>query len=108
MLAAINKPHEKFTTGRYNILRVVAAFPLNVNFKSMSTDVQSAMGEDSHPLALLPRSALASALATSPDGRSIMSMLTRTLKRTREEVDDDDDEAEVGQPSPKLRRTDGE
>jgi len=101
MLAAINKPGEGYTTGRYNLLRVVAAFPLSANFNSKAAAVTNALREDNHALALLPRSALISALATCPYGPSIMSMLTKTLKRTRGEVDD---EAEVGQPSPKSRK----
>jgi hypothetical protein len=101
MLTAINKPDESFTTGRYNILRVVAAFPLDVNFNSGSTEVGNVLREDKHALALLPRSALTSALATYPYGPDIIWMLTKTLKRTRGEVDD---EAEVGQPNPKSRK----
>ena len=101
MLTAINKPGEGFTTGRYNILRVVAAFPLNANFNSRAAEVQNMLREDNHALAILPRSILTSALATCPYGPFIMSMLTKTLKRTRGEVDDD---AEVGQPSLKSRK----
>lgn len=101
MLTAINRPDERFTTGRYNILRVVAAFPLRANFNSKATDVQKVLGEDTHALALLPQSALTSALATCPSGPSIMSMLTKTLKRTRGKVDD---EAEIGEPISKSRK----
>lgn len=101
MLTAINKPDERFTTGRYNILRVAAAFPLHANLNSEATEVQKVLWEDNHALALLPQSALTSALATCPYGPSMMSMLTKALKRTRGEVDD---EAEIGQPISKSRK----
>ena len=40
MLAAVNK-NDKFTDGEYNILRVVVAFPLAVDFNSQSYKVSS-------------------------------------------------------------------
>ena len=103
MLAAINKSDEPFIEGQYNILRVVAAFPLNAKLDSRATEVEKVLREDNHALALLSRSALTSALATCPSGPSIMSMLTETLKRTRGEVDD---EADLGQPRSKSRKND--
>lgn len=101
MLAVINKPEELFTSGKYNVLRVVAAFPLGTNLDSKSADIKLALEEDNHPLAVLTPSALSSALVTTRRGPSIISMLNNALKRTRAMVDDN---GETGQPSHKTRR----
>ena len=100
MLTAINKDE---VTGLYYILRVVAAHPLVADFNSKSAEVKDALREDKHALGQLPRQALTSALASTPDDRSILSKLTIALKRTREE----DDEGEAGQPNRKAKRRDG-
>jgi hypothetical protein len=98
MLAAIGKDT---VTGLYNILRVVGAFPLTADFNSRSAEVKDALGKDGHALAQLSRPALTTALATTSHGRSILSMLTLGLKRSREEVDD---EAEDDEPRRKSQR----
>jgi hypothetical protein len=98
MLTAIDKDS---ATGLYDILRVVGAFPLTADFDSKSKEVGEALGEDRHALAQLSTTALTTALATTPHGPDIQSMLTTTLKRTRGEVDD---QAEAGQPRRKSRR----
>ena len=84
MLDAINVPNQPGATGGpYDILRVVAAFPLAADFESKSKEVQQALKEDSHPLALLRQSVLVSELATTPEGNSIVTQLRNTLERTR-------------------------
>jgi hypothetical protein len=98
MLAAIGKDT---ATGMYNILRVVGAFPLTADFNSRSTDVRDALENDGHALAQLFRPALTTALATTSHSRSILSMLTVGLKRSRGEVDD---EAEDDEPRRKSQR----
>ena len=92
MLEAINPESERFTDGRYNILRVVVAFPVDENFSSSAAGVQKALKEDSHALAKLKHLALVSALA-DPDGESIISMLKNALKRPHDDEDDGDDRA---------------
>jgi hypothetical protein len=105
MLAAINKAEDCFTNGRYNILRVIAAYPLDAKLESRapSKDIQSALLEDLHPLATMKHSTLLASLATSNGTPSILSLLNRNLKRVREE-EDGLDKAD-GQPSEKSRKT---
>jgi hypothetical protein len=52
MLKAINGQDASLTAG-HNILRVIAASPLDVNLSSASNDVAAALREDKHPLATL-------------------------------------------------------
>ena len=68
MLAAITQG-KGFTSANYLILRVVAAFPLDVNLESASPAVHRALGEDRHALARLYRGALTTELITC-QGRS--------------------------------------
>jgi hypothetical protein len=104
MLGAI-KLGDRFTGQKYNILRVVAAFALDVNFQSSSKAVQTALREDAHPLAKLSRVALAAALATSPDGKSFVDLLKATLKRSRDQLGEgSDDEAEEDGPNAKRSK----
>jgi hypothetical protein len=64
-LEAINMPPKAFAQGRYNILRVVTAFPCEAGLKPTSESVEHVLEEyDSIP-ALLSRTALVSVLATS-------------------------------------------
>jgi hypothetical protein len=74
------------TGSKYNVLRVIAAFPLGVDFNSASKKVQKTLKEDNHPLASLPGSVLTSALATMSYAPSIFKSLIETLKRKRGEV----------------------
>jgi hypothetical protein len=90
-LEAINTLPEAFTRGRYNMLRVIAAFPLAANLESSSKKVHAALSEDDHTLALLSRSALVAALATDTRTLSITQMLVDTLKRKRGEAGSDGD-----------------
>jgi hypothetical protein len=92
MLEAINPESEQFTDGRYNILRVVVAFPVDADFSSPSTGVQKALKEDSHTLAKLKHSALVSTLA-DPEGESTISMLKKALKRRHDGDDNGDNRA---------------
>lgn len=85
-LEAINQPLESFTEGRYNILRVIAAYPLEVGLESRSKYVKEALQRDKHTLALLQRSALVAAVATNPRATSILTMLMRELKEKRGET----------------------
>ena len=90
-----------FTKGKYNLLRVVAAFPLEASFESWSAQVKRALSKDVHPLATLPARSLTSALATCRDGQSIVDQLVRGLKRARAEPEED--EAEEQGPKAKRR-----
>jgi hypothetical protein len=54
MLAAINDEEDSFTGGRYNILRVVAAYPLDAGISSSQSEkIKEAVNADKHPLAIL-------------------------------------------------------
>jgi hypothetical protein len=101
MLAAINTAEDCFTNGKFNILRVIAAYPLDAKLESRapSEDIRSALLEDPHPLATMKHDALLASLATTDGVPSILSSLKQNLKRARE-VDTAD-----GQPSEKLRKT---
>jgi hypothetical protein len=105
MLAAINTAEDCFTNGKYNILRVIAAYPLDAKLESRgpSDDIRSALLEDSHPLATMKHTTLLASLATSNGIPSILSSLNGNLKRAREE-EDGLDKAD-GQPSEKSRKT---
>ena len=82
MLDAIYIPNQPRTAdGKYPILRVVAAFPLDVNFGSNSEKVQDALEEDTHPLARLSQTMLASVIASTPEGEAIVRSVDR---RSRE------------------------
>lgn len=88
MLAGINKQCASFTSGEYNILRVVAAFPLLVNFNSTSRDVGKRLSQDSHPLAQLSSAAFVFQLTKFPSRRDTISkMLTPLLEGKREKQD---------------------
>lgn len=91
MFKSINKGKRCFTGARYNILRVVAAYPLDANFTSRSADIADAMSEDKHPLATLRHASLLAALATCDSTPSILSSLTTSLKRARGQVDEPED-----------------
>jgi hypothetical protein len=105
MLAAINTAEDCFTNGKYNILRVIAAYPLDAKLESRapSEDIRSALLEDSHPLATMNHAALLASLASSDASPSILSSLKRNLKRAREEGDSLN--KADGQPSEKYRKT---
>ena len=54
MLEAINTPEECFTGARRNVLRVVAAYPLDAGIDfERSKEIKSAMDADPHPLATM-------------------------------------------------------
>jgi hypothetical protein len=88
--------------GRYKILRVIAAFPLNASFDSASKDVKSALAEDDHPLATLVHDSFTESLATGENGWWYVKALTSSLKRSRGEGPDD--KAEDNRPGAKRRR----
>ena len=100
MKAAINQD-ERFTPGPYNILRVIAASPLDFNLDSPSLAVQAALEEDRHILAKLPRTVLATELATPRYGKSLAVVL-QGLERPRPQLDErSDDKAEDDRPEKK-------
>ena len=102
MLEAINKAEDCFTGARYNVLRVVAAYPLDANFVTRSLEVQNALNEDNHPLASLEHAPLLSALTRSDATPSVLSSLSMSLKRIRSEGDAKD---QVQQHISKSRKT---
>jgi len=91
MLEATNLGKPPSTGTPHNILRVVAAYPLDVNFDAESKPVEAALGMDEHPLAKLSQAALAAELATCEDGKSLVEYL-KTLKRARAELEEGSDE----------------
>ncbi|KAM6496474.1 hypothetical protein JOM56_009180 [Amanita muscaria] len=85
MLEAINTDDESFTGSRYNVLRVVAAYPLDAWIDSArSEEIANALRGDQHPLATFRHASLLSSLATHDNTRTALSSLACTLKRARE------------------------
>jgi hypothetical protein len=103
-LETINTGDQAFTKGRYNILRVIAAFPLAVGLASSSKKVEAALNEDDHTLARLSRSALVAVLATDVRTRSIVDTLVETLERNRDKASLDGD-TQMGHISKKNCKT---
>jgi hypothetical protein len=96
LLEGINIPSgECFTGGKYNVLRIIAAFPLGVDFNSTSKKVWKTLKDDNHPLAFLPGSVLTSALATMSYAPSIFESLINTLRRKRGKVITDEEPDEL-------------
>lgn len=98
MLAAINKG-ERFTTGKYNILRVVAAYPLVADFDSASVKVQERLIQDNHALAQLDGTALIAEFST------LGMQLAHTVEEKQQgkkRRHEDKDNAKAG-PSEKLK-----
>ena len=83
MLAAINKPEDCFTGERavYNVLRVVAGFPLGANFDAASKKVKNAIAEDPHPLAALNHAPLVASLSRFNDVPPILAWLAKNIQR---------------------------
>ena len=87
---------------RYKILRVIAVFPLDIDFNSASKVIKSALAEDKHPLAKLAHGPLIETLAVCKNGPWVVTTLTSSLERSRSEGPDD--EAEDNRPDGKRRR----
>jgi hypothetical protein len=102
MLDAINQG-DRFTGPKYNILRLVAAFPLDVNFKSSSLAVKQVLSQDTHALAKLSRTALMAELAINLDTRSFLNQLNGTLKRSHTQLEEGSDGKAKGD-TPKAKR----
>jgi hypothetical protein len=81
MLKKVNLRDEGRTRGKYHILRVVAAFPRNINLTSRPDAVQKALLEDEHPLVSLPHTSLTSVIATTPTGSDMIRQLHDSLNR---------------------------
>ena len=82
MLAAINK-QDRFTDGEYNILRIVAAYPLAVDFNSQS--FQEKLPIDKHVLAQINGATLMAKLITPTRVPSTREWLTHRLREKLEE-----------------------
>lgn len=87
MLGFINIQAPLSASRPYNILQVIAGFPLNINFDSSSVEVQVAISENNHPLAKLSNKAYSEGLGDSEAGRSIINQLL-SLKKTRQRDDE--------------------
>jgi hypothetical protein len=99
MLLTINEEEDCFTGARYNILRVIAAYPLDADVNSQaSKTIKEAIREDNHPLATLLHAPLLSSLTRCDSTPSVLSSLR---KRIRDEIGD---QHEVEQPSSKSRK----
>ena len=81
MLADINK-QERFTNGEYNILRIVVAYPLAVDFNSQS--FQEKLPIDKHPLAQINGATLMAELTTPTGVPSARDWLTHGLREQQE------------------------
>ena len=104
MRAFINGDDPCYTGADFNILRVIAAFPLLVNRDSKSKHEKNILNSDKHPLAILPTTHLVAELGAQPESESCMAILRKTIKRAR--VEFEGDEVENKGPNPKrLRRS---
>jgi hypothetical protein len=88
MLAAINE-QDSWTGADYNILRVVAAYPLAADFSSKSKHVAAMLKADNHPLATLSNVPLVEELLARPESKSCVDGLNRLVKRARDKADDE-------------------
>jgi hypothetical protein len=102
MLETINLGSQPFTGGKYNILRVVAAHPLDVDFNSRSSVLMNELSKINLPLARLLPEVFTTELATTSAGQQLVDLFREILKRAREE----DEEGEAG-PSTKKRKVSG-
>jgi len=102
MLEATNLGSPSSTGALSNILCVVAAFPLDVNFNAKSKPIKAALKKDNLPLAKLSQVALTAELATCQDGKSLVEQF-KSLKRTPAELEESSDEG----PNVKRRRGKG-
>ena len=102
MLAVINGDAPSYTGADFNMLRVIASFPLVVDFDSKSKYVTDILNSDKHPLATLPTTHLVEVLGAQPESKSCMEILQKTIKRARVELEGD--EAENKGPKPKKPR----
>lgn len=101
MPAAINTPDECFTGVWYNILRVVAVYPLDAWIDSeRSKEIKSAIDADPHPLATMRHAPLLSSLATCNGTSMIPSVVACSLKRPR----NDDVKGDAGH-DPKRKKS---
>ena len=102
MLAVINGDAPCYTGADFNMLRVIASFPLVVNFSSTSERVTNILNSDKHPLAILPTAHLVEVLGAHPESESCMEILRNSIKRAHVELEGD--EAENKGPKPKKPR----
>ena len=100
MLAAINGEDSCWTGAEYNILRVVAAFPLAADFGSKSKLVATMLKDDKHPLAILSSERLVEVLLARPESKSCLDSLRGTVKRACEKLGADNE----GGPEYKKRK----
>jgi len=85
MLAAINGADSCWTGAEYNILRVVAAFPLAADLDSKSKLVATMLKHDKHPLATLSNVSLVAELVARPESKSCVDSLCRIAKKKHDE-----------------------
>lgn len=81
MLAAINGDRAQFTTGEYNVLRLIAAYPLDSGFDSGAVSVVESLEKDNHPLATLPHEILTSGDVNDPHITLTLSVLNKGPQR---------------------------
>jgi hypothetical protein len=85
MLNAVNVAGYSNIGETYSLLRILAAFPLDIDLNANSDGIRHALDEDNHPLVVLSHSALISVLAANPRGNAIVTQLQGTLKRKQED-----------------------
>ena len=79
MLNAINKPKDSFTSGDYNILRVIAAYPQDALLTNPRKTVQAALDADKHPIATMKHVPLSASLALDPEYPPALQFLDESL-----------------------------
>lgn len=87
MLGSINQEDQLFAGPQYDMLRVVARFPLDMNFNSSRKYVQSAICEDNHPLARLQSLVFTAGLGTSEGCESYVTQVRHSLEKHYESLE---------------------
>jgi hypothetical protein len=79
MLNAINGPKDSFTTGDYNVLRIIAAYPQDVLLTKPRKTVQAALNADKHPIATLKHNQLKAYLSVDTGYPHSLEFLDKSL-----------------------------
>jgi hypothetical protein len=89
MLSAINQG-PCFTGAKYNVLRVIAAFPQLAKFSTTSKAVATTLRNNNHPIAIMREDRLVESLAREPEITEILTTLMIRHKRAKDGDDIDD------------------
>jgi hypothetical protein len=87
MLDVINPPKDSFTGARYNLLRVIVAYPQNAQnaqLSGRSTVVKQVLDEDHHPIATMKHTSLTVSLSFDETLSPILQSLDNSLTEAKQ------------------------